>query len=87
MAIPINALISTLVLMAGVYLLFSSVQIFSDPVARKVPSEALKATTMAVMGLFVIGLWTVWIRKDPNNVGGGPSFSGNVYNNKYGHLN
>ena len=83
MALPINALISILVLVAGVYLLFCSAQIFSDPVDRKVPSEALKATTMAIMGLFLIGLWTVWIRKDPNNIGGGPAVSGNLYNNKY----
>jgi hypothetical protein len=80
---PINALISTLVLVAGVYLLFCSVQLFSDPAVRKVPSEVLKAATMAVLGLFLIGLWTVWIRKDPNNVGGGPS----VYNSRYDDVN
>ena len=87
MALPINALISMIVLVSGLYLLFSSAQIFADPVRRKYPSQALEATALAVFGLFLIVLWMVWIRKDPNNVAGGPSFSGNFYNNKYGHLN
>jgi hypothetical protein len=68
MANPENELISLIVLIIGLFLLGTGAQYFSDPAKRAKPAQVLKATLFLITSLFIIGLWMVWIRKDPNSV-------------------
>jgi len=64
---PIYDLIASMTLLAGVYLFMFGVQTFVIKDRRRLPHEAIKATTSMILGLFIFALWVVWIGKPMNS--------------------
>ena len=54
-------LIASMTLLAGVYLFMFGVQTFVIKDRRRLPHEAIRATTSMILGLFIFALWVVWI--------------------------
>jgi ABC-type phosphate transport system permease subunit len=67
MANALMDLIASMTLIAGVYLFMFGVQTFVIEDRRRLPHEAIKATTSMILGLFIFALWVVWIGKPMNN--------------------
>jgi len=74
---PTKVLQDTLTFLAGGYLFLSGLEIFADPVRRKYPSEALKATASLLLGLFLIGLWFSFLRLSNNGGGNSANYNYN----------
>ncbi len=64
---PIYDLIASMTLLAGIYLFMFGAQTFVINDRRRLPHEALRATTSLVLGFFIFALWVVWIGKPMNN--------------------
>ena len=64
---PIYDLIASMTLLAGVYLFMFGVQTFVIKDRRRLPHEAIKATTSMILGVFIFALWVVWIGKPMNS--------------------
>lgn len=64
---PIDDLIASMTLLAGVYLFMFGIQTFLIKDRRRLPHEAIKATTSMLLGLFIFALWVVWIGKPVNS--------------------
>ena len=77
MDVPTKVLQDTLTFLAGGYLFLSGLEIFADPVRRKYPSEALKATASLLFGLFLIGLWFTYLRLSNTGAGNNANYSYN----------
>lgn len=64
---PIYDLIASMTLLAGVYLFMFGAQTFVIKDRRRLPHEAIKATTSLILGVFIFALWVVWIGKPMNS--------------------
>lgn len=64
---PIYDLIASMTLLAGIYLFMFGIQTFVIKDRRRLPHEAIKATTSMILGVFIFALWVVWIGKPMNN--------------------
>lgn len=60
-------LIASMTLLASVYLVMFGIQTFVIKDRRRLPHEAIRATTSLVLGLFIFTLWVVWIGKPVNS--------------------
>lgn len=78
MDLPTKNLQDTLTLVAGAFIFLTGLEIFADPVRRKYPSEALKATASLLFGLFLFGFWFTFLRLSNND-----GSSNATYNNLY----
>jgi len=54
-------------LLAGVYLFMFGAQTFVIKDRRRLPHEAIRATTSLILGTFIFALWVVWIGKPMNS--------------------